>query len=128
MRKIGLNVLCASILFASSAHSAPEQMLLLPGITIKREVAAGESMQFRVPFKIKAECVINSNAPANNIYVTMLSKSGSVGDVPLSEMESQEFIIQNGETIKIGAVAGAKVQLKNNGEVEFQASCSVKLW
>ncbi len=127
MRKIGLNLLCASVLFVPSAYSASEQMLL-PGITIDREVAAGGSMEFRIPFKIKADCKIISDVPANNIYIKMLSKSGSVGDTPLSEMESKEFIVENGETIKIGAVAGAKVQIRNNGEAEFKANCSVSLW
>lgn len=122
IRKMGLNLLCATLLFAPNAFSSTS----MSGVTIDKELTAGAFIDLPIPMKIIADCKIKSEVPLNTIYIKMLNKTGSVDDFPLSTNESKEFIVQNGANLKIFAVAGAKVQIKNTGQSPFTASCTVQ--
>lgn len=125
MRKLGISLLCASGLWATSAFSTTEH-LFSQGLAIEYELPANDPQIFSNIFfwTIKANCTIISESAENLISVKMLRKTGSVNSQQLTSGDTLEITVQAGDKLSISADSGAKVELVNLGHKTIVASCS----
>lgn len=125
MRKIGLTLLCASGLLTTQAFATTYHDFR-QGLSVEYELPVNDPQVFANIFfwKIKATCIIISEAAGNPLSVKMLHKTGSVNETKLTENESITLTVQAGDRLDVTAESGARVKLVNEGTHLIKASCT----
>ena len=124
LRKIGLTVLSAASLFSTSTFSATEHVFGMSApyeFTLPPNVPQVFSNVFF--WSVEANCNISSKSENNLFSFTVLRKSGSLNNIPLSEGDAMALVVHPGDILHITAVSGGRIELTNHGESAITASC-----
>ena len=80
------------------------------------------SLENPLPWYLEAHCSMITDKE-NMLYGVMKKKKGSINGKTLKQGESMSVLIKNNEMLHIGADAGAKIEIVNNGESLITAVC-----
>ncbi|USQ13353.1 hypothetical protein J2N86_11760 [Legionella lytica] len=126
LRKIGFGLLCMAASLNTHAYSLENNEIQARAITVEYEFLPNQPLVLAnyMFWTINANCIItteNSSAPLN---VIALAKKGKINDIPVTAGDSMQVPVFNGETLRLSADSGARVEITNLGELTVKASCT----
>ena len=125
MRNTFIALFCTNILCSTHAFATPDNFAT-QGLSAEYTLPSNIPQIFSNVFfwTIFATCTIISEHADNVISFKVLRKSGSVDNIPLSTGDIRNFQVHAGESLKISAISGGKVELTNLEDIAIKASCS----
>ncbi|CAM4499011.1 MAG: hypothetical protein LEGION0403_FIIPPAGN_01757 [Legionella sp.] len=126
LRKIGFGLLCMAASLNTHAYSLETNESQARAVTVDYEFRPNQPLVLAnyMFWTISANCMItteNSSAPLN---VVAIAKKGKINDIPLTAGESMQVPVFNGETLRLSADSGARVEITNLSQMTVKASCT----
>ncbi|MGQ3892296.1 hypothetical protein [Legionella sp. CNM-4043-24] len=123
LRKIGLSLLCAGSLLASSSFAMTHDLAARISADYELDVNKPEIFTNYTMFTVKAVCTIKSIDNESVIHVKAIKRTGSINGQSLSSGDSVDIVVHNDEKITLSAQSAAQVELTNNGDHNLKALC-----
>lgn len=124
LRKIGLTLLVAAGLFSANTFAATERTFSLAStyeFTLPPNVPQIFSNIFF--WSVEATCTISGGKDNSLLSFTVLRKSGSLNNIPLSQGDAMVLAVHQGDKIHLTAISGGRIELTNHGESTIKANC-----
>lgn len=126
LKKIGSIILFASTLFSSAAF-AVQEFALQAGMTQDFILEPNEPLVFTnfLMWELKGTCTMLSENDDNLLTLTVLRKSGTINDTPLSAGEKISMVVHPFDNLYLTAMSRAKIELFNHEDKSVIARCTV---
>ncbi|MFJ1268285.1 hypothetical protein ACD661_06935 [Legionella lytica] len=126
LRKIGFGLLCMAASLNTHAYSLETPEMQARAITVDYEFLPNQPLILAnyMFWTINANCVITTENPSATLKVVAIAKKGKINDIPLAAGESIQVPVFNGETLRLSADSGARVEITNLEQLTVKASCT----
>lgn len=124
LQKIGF-----TLLFAMAALSTPSYSMmshaLRQGITVEYELPPNDPQLFinYMFWSLEANCKITSEDGVVELFAEGIAKKGKINGVVISVGQTMLLGVHTGDSLKINADSGAKVQVTNLSNHKALATC-----
>lgn len=125
LRKICFGLMGITALFSANTYAVDSQPLS-QSVTVEYELPANQPQTFinYMFWAIDASCIIHTEDESDEFFVRALAKKGKINDKPMVAGESLFVTVHPGESLRLSADSGAKVEITNYGEHTVKATCT----
>lgn len=125
LRNLGIGLFLVAATLSAPSYSMATHTLQT-GITLDYDLPANDPQVFSnyMFWTVEATCTVSSSDNNIILFAKVLAKKGKINDVEVATGNTIQMAMHSGESFKLSADSGAKVEITNLGTQNVHATCN----